>query len=307
MNVAVVGLGLIGGSLALRLADAGHRVRGWDTDRGTRSAAGAAGIDVAPDLADGVEAADVVVLAVPLAALRGAIAEVADLLPADAVLTDVGSVKGPAYLAAARAGLAGRFVGGHPMAGKEFAGFVAAEPTLFDGAAWVLALEPDTVLAHWRRLAGLLIGIGARIVPATAAEHDAAVARISHLPHLLAAALAAVGGAGGPLALSLAAGSFRDGTRVAGTPPDLAIAMCRDNAAAVEAAVAETRFLLTGDPAELLRKGHVVRSGWPASTADRSPLDPSDPGLREKLLAVGRGGGWLWQVADDRLSVQGPA
>lgn len=307
MNLAVVGLGLIGGSLALRLADAGHRVRGWDTDRGTRTAAGSTGIDVAPDLGDAVAAADVVVLAVPLAALSGAIADVAGLAPADAVLTDAGSVKGPAYAAARRAGLEGRFVGGHPMAGKEFAGFAAAEPTLFDGAAWVLVLEPDTVLAPWLRLAGLFTDIGARVVPSTAAEHDAAVARISHLPHFLAAALAAVGSSGGPLALSLAAGSFRDGTRVAGTPPELSVAMYRDNAAAVDAAVAETRHLLTGDPAELLRKGHAVRSAWPASIADRSPLNPSDPGLREQLLAVGREGGWLWRVADDRLSVQGPA
>lgn len=307
MNIAVVGLGLIGGSLALRLAEAGHPVSGWDSDPATRSAAGTAGIAVGAGLGDAVATADVVVLAVPLTTLTGAVAEIAGLLPPDAVLTDVGSVKGPAYAAARRAGLAGRFVGGHPMAGKEFAGFAAAQRTLFDGATWVLGLEPDTVLAHWLKLARLLTGIGARVVPAAAADHDAAVARISHLPHLLAAALAAVASAGGPLALSLAAGSFRDGTRVAGSPPDLSIAMCRDNAAAVDVAVGETVQLLAEDAAVLLRSGHAVRSGWPPPAVDGPPLDPADPTLRERLLDLGRRGGWLSAVADDVLSVQGPA
>lgn len=307
LDVAVVGLGLIGGSLARRLVEAGHAVSGWDPDDGARTAANTAGVAVGTGPGEAVAGADVVVLAVSLAALPAAVAAVAPLLPAAAVLTDVASVKGPVYAAARRAGLAGRFVGGHPMAGKEFAGHSAAESTLFDGAAWVLVIEADTDLAHWLRLARLLTGIGARIVPATATEHDAAVARISHLPHLAAAALAVVAGRGGPLALTLAAGSFRDATRVARTPPDLPIAMCRGNADGVDAAVAEVVQLLGGDAVDLLREGHAVRSAWPPSTADAPALDPADPALRERLLAVGRRGGWLCAVADDRLSVQGPA
>jgi len=126
----------------------------------------------------------------------------------------------------------------HPMAGKESSGFLAGGPQLFDGCAWVLCLEPgDTDLTDWLTLAGLCTSLGARVVPVTAAEHDRAVAQISHVPHLLAAALSGVL-AGNPLAGTLAAGSFRDGTRVAGSRPELIAAMCGGNAAAVRQVLA---------------------------------------------------------------------
>jgi hypothetical protein len=83
--------------------------------------------------------------------------------------------------------------------------------------------------------------------------------------------------------------------------------MCRDNAAAVDVAVGETVQLLAEDAAVLLRSGHAVRSGWPPPAVDGPPLDPADPTLRERLLDLGRRGGWLSAVADDVLSVQGPA
>ncbi|WP_279582375.1 prephenate dehydrogenase/arogenate dehydrogenase family protein [Fodinicola feengrottensis] len=105
----------------------------------------------------------------------------------------------------ARSFPAARYVGGHPMSGTEKSGFAAADPALFTGRVWVLCLDERTSVADWLRLADLYTSAGARVVPATAAEHDSAVAAISHLPHVVASAVAA-GAADEPLALALAAG-----------------------------------------------------------------------------------------------------
>src|SRR5215212_9763100 len=118
-----------------------------------------------------------------------------------------------------------RFVGGHPMCGTERSGHAAVDPGLFSGARWALCLEPDTELPRWLRVAEVALAVGAEVVPLTAAEHDDAVAAISHVPHLLAAALAAAAADAGPLPLALAAGSFRDGTRVIGSDPAFVTAM----------------------------------------------------------------------------------
>jgi prephenate dehydrogenase len=202
------------------------------------------------------------------------------------------------------------FVGGHPMAGRETAGFAAADPDLFSGCAWVLCLEPETDLGDWLTLAALVISLGARVVPTTAAEHDRAVARVSHVPHLLAVALAAQA-ATDPLALTLAAGSFRDGTRVAASPPDLIAAMCGGNAEAVRAALEDVLFDLGGalnaledpDPIEALRpwltRGTTARAGWPAPASEAAQL-PANP---EVLLRLGRAGGWVTAAGTDLRTV----
>ncbi len=223
-----------------------------------------------------------------------------------ATVTDVASVKSPILAAARDAGLAGRFVGGHPMAGTEHSGFAAGDAGLLAGAAWVLCVEPDTDLDRWLGVAALATGLGARVVPATAAEHDEAVARISHLPHLLAAGVATVAAAAGPLALRLAAGSFRDATRVAAADPSLATAMCALNADAVETAVQALGQQLTKpDRAALIDAGHRIRVGWPPAPPPlvRWPLHAD---LRDRLLALGRRGGWVEAVLPDRLAVRDP-
>src|SRR5436305_382876 len=161
----------------------------------------------------GQELDGVVVLAVPLPAMASALDDLA--VASDATITDLGSVK-TSVLAELGARYGGRFVGGHPMCGTERSGHEATDPRLFAGARWAVCLEPDTDLARWLRVAEVALQAGAEVVPVTAAEHDDAVAAISHVPHLLAAALAAQAGEAGPLALNLAASSFRDGTRVAG-------------------------------------------------------------------------------------------
>lgn len=319
-RVAVLGLGLIGGSLVRRLAAAGVTVTAYDSDPATRGVArttaavgGRSGRwSVASSVADAVAGAEAVVLAVPLPALGSALDAVA-ATGFEGVLTDVTSVKAPVAGLAAQRCPGARWVGGHPMAGTERSGFTASDPALFDGCAWVLALDADTPLTDWLSLAALYTGIGARAVPARAAEHDAAVARISHLPHLVAAALAegAAEGPAGALATALAAGSFRDGTRVAATRPALTAAMCGANADALRteldalaARLAEFRGLLDApDPAAALAPAltvaHDVRTGWPplAGNPERMPAEVGP------LLDLGRAGGWVVAVAEDGRTV----
>ncbi len=311
VDVAVIGLGLIGGSLLRTLAARGHRVVGFDADPATRAtartAAARAGTDarwqVAGTIRDAVAAADLVVLAVPLPALPS----VATALRGhDGLVTDVTSVKAPVRDAVR--GL--RFVGGHPMAGRETSGFAASDPHLFDGCAWVLCLEEDTDPGDWLGLAELVTGLGARVVPATAAEHDRAVAAASHVPHLLAAALTGAV-AGDPLAATLAAGSFRDGSRVAGTRPELIAAMCGGNAAAVGPALDRMRAALDGlraalddpDPVAALRPllapTSAARAAWPPAPGEPVEL----PARRDVLLRLGRVGGWISAVDRTRRTV----
>ncbi|MGY1856648.1 prephenate dehydrogenase [Modestobacter sp. SYSU DS0290] len=276
--VSVVGLGQLGGSLAAALAAAGRAVSGWDVDPAARAVAEEHGVFVTQELTG------VVVLAVPLPVLGSAL----DGLRIDpgATVTDVGSVKAP-VLAGLGAALGERFVGGHPMCGTERSGPDAVDPDLFRGARWALCLEPGTDLRRWLRVAEIALAVGAEVVPVTAAEHDDAVAAISAVPHLLAAALAAAAGEAGPLALSLAAGSFRDGTRVAGSDPAFVTALVTGNAGPATAALDRVRAQLDRPVPELVADGHAVRAAAaaPARRPVRVPLE------RSALLELGRAGG----------------
>ena len=322
MRTAVVGLGLIGGSLLRALAGAGHAVLGYDADPATRAMARTAAAkapagrrwQVTGTVRDAAAGADLVVLAVPLTAV-GIVLDELTGTGFSGLITDVTSVKSAVREAvnerARQFGRLAGFVGGHPMAGRETAGFPAADPTLFDGCAWVLCLEPgETDLADWLTLAGLFTTLGARVVPTTAAEHDRAVAAVSHLPHLLASALAGLA-ADDPLALTLGAGSFRDGTRVAASPPSLTAAMCGGNTAAVQAALdALLKSLGTArealeDPDPIgallpwLRPAAASRAGWPPVPSDPATL-PVDTDV---LLRLGRAGGWVTAVSADQRTV----
>jgi prephenate dehydrogenase len=302
VDVAVIGLGLIGGSLLRALGASGHRVLGYDADPATRATARTAAArapagarwQIAGTLRDAVTSAELVAIAVPLPS----VAEVLDELVAAGyagLVTDVTSVKGPVRDLVARRlhprhNRLASFVGGHPMAGRETSGFAAAEADLFAGCAWVLCLEPAddsiTTLADWLDLASLVTGLGARVVPATAEEHDRAVALASHVPHLLASALAATA-ATDALALALGAGSFRDGTRVAASPPGLIATICGGNAAAVVpaldavmAALAEARAALTPgtDPITALTSGtDPIAAPTPGTDPIAAPTPGTDP------------------------------
>jgi len=323
VRVAVIGLGLIGGSALRAFAAAGHPVFGYDADPATRATARTAAAraapgarwQVAPTVRDAVADADLVLLAVPLPAVGPVLDEIA-AVGYSGLVTDVTSVKEPVRRLVDRRlhrqhDRTAGFVGGHPMAGRETSGFTSADPELFTGCAWVLCLEPPvTSVDDWLTVATAVTGLGARVVPATAEEHDRAVAAISHVPHLLATALAATA-VTDPLAWSLAAGSFRDGTRVAASRPELVAAMCGGNAGAVRSALDEVLATLTAaraaldaeDPVQALvpwlTPGSSARGGWPPRPG--RPLElPARP---DALLRLGRAGGWVTAVADDRRTV----
>jgi prephenate dehydrogenase len=274
--VGVVGLGQLGGSLAAALAATGRRVSGWDVDPIAREAAAARGVEITRDLGG------VVVLAVPLPAMDGALDGLT--VDSDATVTDLGSVKSP-VLASLGGQFGGRYVGGHPMCGTERSGHTAVDPALFAGARWAVCLEPGTELPRWLRVAEVAMAVGADVVPVTAAEHDDAVAAISHVPHLLAAALAAAAADAGPLALALAAGSFASGTRVAASDPAFVTAMVEGNAAPTAAALARVEAQLRRPWPELVAAGHAAATRASGRRPVRVPLD------RAALLALGRAGG----------------
>ncbi len=211
-TAAILGTGLIGTSVGLSLQNAGWRVVGWDPDEAAVAAAfELEGINaVATGRGQAIERADLVVLAGPPSAV------VADLETLDtaALVTDVAGVKLPVVRAA---GHLSHFVGGHPMAGREHAGPRAASAALFRGATWILCADA-TLPADLSRMQEIVTSLGAIPATMTAAEHDAAAAAISHLPQVLASALVQVA-AGDEHAIDLAAGSFRDLTRVALSEP----------------------------------------------------------------------------------------
>ncbi len=226
-RVVVVGLGLIGGSLAQVLAPHVHVV-GVDIDAATRAVAFADGIEVFDEVGPAVAANALVVVAVPVTEMAAVFDELGGY--GDIVVTDVASVKQPVVDLARRAKL--QFVGGHPMAGREVAGYGAASDSLFSGARWALCIEPATALADVFAVAEVVLATGAAVVPTLAVDHDRAVAGVSHLPHVVAAALAgrSADDRARELLLALAAGSFRDATRVARSPAKFWAGIVGENA-----------------------------------------------------------------------------
>jgi len=301
-RIAVLGLGLIGGSVLQALARAGYRVSGYDPDPVEAGAARGCGYSVAASAAEAVAGADLVVLAMPLPQLQTALTSIRDAVKPTTVVTDVGTLKVP-VLRAVREHLPHvRFVGGHPLAGTEESGFLAGGPMLFRDAPWALILEPETDLQAWLSLAVLLCDLGAKPVPTTAAEQDTAVARVIGLPHVLAEALALTGLHGGELGLSLAAGSYTSGSRVARTRPDLVATWCDGNQALISALddaigwLASSRNALAdgGSVLSLAQAGHRARMDW--EHREFGPVElPFDA---ETLRRHGRDGGWITAVIE---------
>src|SRR6202048_1353283 len=195
-------------------------------------------------LARAADSNALIVLAVPVPALPLMLGHIRDRAP-QCPLTDVTSVKSAVLGEVQSFGLLERFVGGHPMAGTAHSGWAAGNPRLFIGAPWVISVDDHVDTDVWTMVMNLALDCGSVVVPARSDEHDAAAATISHLPHLLAEALAVAAGEV-PLAFALAAGSFRDGTRVAATAPDLGRAMCEANAGQLLPAVDRAVELLAG-------------------------------------------------------------
>jgi prephenate dehydrogenase len=242
-RVAICGLGLVGGSLARALSARGYVVIGVDRPSVVRRARAARAIARALGLGDAAAEADVLVLAAPPGANLRLLRRVAALRRPGLAVTDVTSVKGPIVAEARRLGLPG-FVGGHPMAGRERSGFGAATATLFQGRSWILVPGRDA----WalRRVRRLVRDAGARPVAMSAAAHDRVVARLSHLPQLVAWALlaAARSDAATRRGMRFAGPGFHDMTRLARSPKGLWREILRSNRVEVERALASLRAAL---------------------------------------------------------------
>jgi arogenate dehydrogenase (NADP+) len=264
--VGIVGLGLIGGSLGLDLRAAGVPVRALVHRPATAERARQRGLADVVDTDPAVLAGcSLVVLALPLDRLLAPEPVLTEalpaVLPAEAVVTDVGSVKAP-VLAVWEPLLGARFVAGHPMAGTAAAGVEAGQAGLFAGRPWVATPVAGTAAAALAAVRWLAGTVGARWLTCGAEEHDRAVALISHLPVLVGAALlrAAAPGGGDPAALvrALASSGFADTTRVGGGNPELGTLMARGNRPALLAALARYRREL-----EAL-EAMVTGEDWPA-------------------------------------------
>jgi len=223
--IAILGVGLIGGSLALALGKAGAGdVRVWDRDPSALEVARDLGIaGVCGTLGQAVAGARITVLAVPVGAMSGLLAQAMDAgLPDSCLITDVGSVKGAPHrdLPPLLAGRALRFLGSHPMAGSERGGIAAASAVLFCGAACLLTSDGDVASADRTMLEQMWQRVGCRTHWTTVNEHDALVSRISHLPHAVASALARVA-LEDPALGRFGAGGLRDSTRVAAGNPSM--------------------------------------------------------------------------------------
>jgi prephenate dehydrogenase len=257
MRIAVLGVGLIGGSIGLaarRRLNA--EVAGYDPDRSLVDLAiELEAIDSAPPtVVEAVEGAELVFCAAPVTALPGLAAEALDAAREDCAITDVGSVKRDVIAAL---GSESRFIGGHPLAGAETSGVENARADLFEGARWYLTPTASTGGLLYDRLQRAISGLGARPQAIEADTHDRLMATISHLPHVLANVLvtqAATALSEEAEHLPEVGPSFRDATRVAGANPSIWGDIFAGNREAVAAEIDGVIARLS-EASELLRSG----------------------------------------------------
>ena len=250
MDLALLGLGQIGGSIARAAlaSKAVERAVAWTPSGRGPAAATAHGVVSTASAAEAVAAGDLVVLAAPPLACLALLEELAgplrDALRPDAVITDVASTKSAIVGRAAELGL--RFVGGHPMAGREQSGYEAADPDFARDRPWIIVPADDTDEVATARVEALATACGARPVRMTAAAHDAATALISHAPLVVSAALveAAVQRAEWPTAASIAAGGWAGMTRLARGDAAMGAGILATNATATASALRAFRDAL---------------------------------------------------------------
>ena len=309
-RVCVVGLGLIGGSIGMALVQRskGVEVVGVDVNPAVVAAAvrQEAVHRATTNLAEGVNGADLVILAVPPAQMGRVARAMAPNLSPEAVVTDVASTK-QKVVRDIQAALPGTvaYVGGHPMAGSERAGIAAADPYLFENAVWALTPTSHTKDRALEVVGWLVAELGARPLLLTPSQHDLAVAVTSHLPYLAAVALANTLnrlGSEDETAFKLAGRGFRDTTRVAGSDPSLWCEILMSNQdqvvevlrVFVETLQAMMITMTEGDweaLASWLAQGREVRSRLP------SGLRPYIPALEEVVITIPDRPGSLAQVA----------
>ncbi|OFX17003.1 MAG: hypothetical protein A2Z18_01715 [Armatimonadetes bacterium RBG_16_58_9] len=253
-TVAIVGVGLIGGSLGMAVKTrsmAGRVIGIGRTEQKLMRAKILGAIDeYSLDFENGAAEADLVVICTPVRLIVPALEKMARSLKAGCIVTDVGSTKQEVVSGASRFVRDEiSFVGGHPMAGSEQAGVDAAYPDLFLGATYVLTPGDNTDLEALGKMAALVEGLGANVEIMTPEEHDRSAAVISHLPHAMASALLQLAEdshrANGKT-FRLAAGSFRDLTRVSESDPALWRDICLTNAGALSSAIGDFADILRG-------------------------------------------------------------
>jgi prephenate dehydrogenase len=273
-SVTIVGLGLIGGSVARAARRKNRRtIRAVDPSETSRAFARANGIadEVAsPDEAQAAGwfapgASDLVVLGTPVPATIEWL-ERLRALGYDGIVTDVASTKQAVAAFADSLQAAYRFVGGHPMTGSERSGVEAAAETLFDGAYYILTPTAHTDTDAYRRVHAFVTSLGARVISIDATAHDEAVAVVSHVPHVAAAALVELASeraeSGGADVLRLAAGGFKDTTRVAAGSPELWTSICLDNADALASGIADLERLLEEFRIRVLARDAEAVRAW---------------------------------------------
>jgi prephenate dehydrogenase len=305
MRIAVLGVGLIGGSIGLA---ARSRLKcdvvGFDPDRATLDRALEEGaIDVAAlSVEEACAGAEVVFCAAPVAGLAELCAAALDASGQDTVVTDVGSTKRDIVAAHAEDG---RFIGGHPLAGAETSGVENAREDLFEGARWYLTPKSDSSSGVlYDRLQRTVAGLGARVQAIDAETHDRLMATVSHLPHVVANAL--VSQAAAELTrdserMPEVGPSFRDTTRVAGANPAIWGDIFASNREAVAEAV-EAIAARLHEAAELIRDGEreAVAEWHAAAAADRRRLletELSGGPLRELRVVVSNRPGTIAELA----------
>src|SRR3954447_5780758 len=317
-RVAILGVGLIGGSVGLAARSGGAHVTGFDPDSATLEVARERGaVDTTTaSVAEAVAGAGAVFACAPVGALPRLVDEALAGAPADAVVTDVGSTK----RAIAAHTSDERFVGGHPIAGSETSGVEHARADLFQGAAWYLTPGQRSSGVLYERLHGLLVSFGARPVALDADSHDRLLATVSHLPHVLANVLVSqaartVDREDEPL--PRVGPSFRDATRVAGANSGIWTDIYIQNAEAIADEVDATIAQLT-EVANALRAGDAaaIQTWNDRAREDRRRLLEADiaggpvhelrvtvdnrPGVVAELaVALGRGG---VNIVDMRLA-----
>ena len=223
-----MGVGLIGGSIGLALRERGWHVSGVDPDEARLAAALEMGVI---DAAGWDSAAEVTFVATPVAHIADAVRAALDASP-EGLVTDVGSVKVPVVSAVDDK----RFVGGHPMAGSEQDGLEGADASMFVDTNWVLTPGDGTDDAAFARVRTAVASLGAEVVTLAPDRHDALVALVSHVPHLTAATLMGLAAARSEehyAVLRLAAGGFRDMTRIAAGHPGIWPDICAENSHAI--------------------------------------------------------------------------
>jgi prephenate dehydrogenase len=279
MQLAFLGLGQIGGSIARAALASGFatRVTAWTPAGSGPRAAQADGIEAARSAADAIRDADLIVLAAPPLTCLDLLDDLAGPLAADvrgdAVITDVASTKAALVERARAHGL--RFVGGHPMSGRETSGYAAADPDLLRDRPWVIVPADPADVAADARVTALATACGAHPVSMTAAVHDAAVAAISHLPLVLSVALveAMTAQPDWPVARELAAGGWAGMTRLARGDETMGAGILATNAPAT---------------ADRLRALRAVIDEWLALLGDGAGHGAADPALLRARLAAAR-------------------